>query len=261
MDYVVICGTAVIVAALTLFSGFGLGTLLMPVFALFFPIPVAVAATAVVHLANNLFKVGLVGRTADWPVVVRFAVPGALAAIVGAALLNVLDALAPLATYELAGQTHRITVVKAVIAPIIVVFALVDLVPRLSDVAFDRRYLTLGGLLSGFFGGLSGNQGALRSAFLIKSGLGKEAFVGTSVVSAVVVDIARLVVYGLAFSATQVVSLSTDVGRLVVLATAAAFAGSFLGARYLKKMTIRGLQVIVGVMLVLVGVGLGTGVL
>ena len=47
---------SVIVAALTLFSGFGLGTLLMPVFALFFPLEVAVGATAIVHLANSLFK-------------------------------------------------------------------------------------------------------------------------------------------------------------------------------------------------------------
>jgi len=53
MDYVFIALVAVVVAALTLFSGFGLGTVLMPAFALFFPVPVA--ATAVVHLANNLF--------------------------------------------------------------------------------------------------------------------------------------------------------------------------------------------------------------
>jgi hypothetical protein len=35
------------VSGLTLFPGFGLGTLLMPAFALFFPIEVAVAATAI----------------------------------------------------------------------------------------------------------------------------------------------------------------------------------------------------------------------
>ena len=71
MEYVVVCAVALVVSALTLFSGFGLGTLLMPAFALFFPVPVAIAATAVVHLANNVFKVALVGRRADWSVVVR----------------------------------------------------------------------------------------------------------------------------------------------------------------------------------------------
>jgi len=62
---VVITLTAILVSGLTLFSGFSLGTILMPAFALFFPIPVAIAATADVHLANNLFKLGLVGRQAD----------------------------------------------------------------------------------------------------------------------------------------------------------------------------------------------------
>ena len=86
MDYLLVCGVALLVSGLTLYSGFGLGTLLMPVFALFFPVSVAVAATAVVHLLNNLFKVVLVGRRADWTVVARFGLPAALAAFVGAAL-------------------------------------------------------------------------------------------------------------------------------------------------------------------------------
>lgn len=46
MEYFVICVTALLASAVTLFSGFGLGTVLMPVFALFVPAPVAVAATA-----------------------------------------------------------------------------------------------------------------------------------------------------------------------------------------------------------------------
>jgi uncharacterized membrane protein YfcA len=42
VDYLVVCFVALLVSALTLFSGFGLGTVLMPAFALFFPVPVAV---------------------------------------------------------------------------------------------------------------------------------------------------------------------------------------------------------------------------
>ena len=37
MEYVVVCLVALGASALTLFSGFGLGTVLMPAFALFFP--------------------------------------------------------------------------------------------------------------------------------------------------------------------------------------------------------------------------------
>ena len=75
MEYIVICLASLAVSGLTLFSGFGLGTVLTPVMALFFPIETAVAVTAVVHFANNLFKFGLIARQADWPVVAKFSMP------------------------------------------------------------------------------------------------------------------------------------------------------------------------------------------
>src|SRR5438093_4300940 len=112
MQYALVAGEALFVSALTLFSGFGLGTLLMPAFALFLPVPVAVAATAVVHLANNLFKLALVGRKADWTVVLRFALPAAAAAIFGATLLGLLAGVPPLLRYSLGGETRVVTPVK-----------------------------------------------------------------------------------------------------------------------------------------------------
>ncbi len=67
--------TAFIVSGITLFSGFGLGTALTPVFALFFPLEIAIAETAVVHLANNIMKGVIVGRFADVRVTIRFSIP------------------------------------------------------------------------------------------------------------------------------------------------------------------------------------------
>ena len=45
MEYTLVAIVALVAAGLTLFSGFGLGTLLLPAFALFFPIEIAVSAT------------------------------------------------------------------------------------------------------------------------------------------------------------------------------------------------------------------------
>ena len=261
MEYLMVCLVALGASALTLFSGFGLGTVLMPAFALFFPVPVAVAATAVVHLANNLFKTALVGRKADWPVVAKFALPGAGAAMLGAMLLNAFASLPPVFSYQFSGKTHEIALVELVIGVLIVGFAFLDLLPRFEKLAFDRKYLPVGGLLSGFFGGLSGIQGALRSAFLIKIGLEKEAFIGTGTVSAVIVDIARLLVYGLSFYTAKFVKLPPGMVGLVMAATLAAFVGSFIGTRLMKKVTLRTVQIIVGVMLILVGAGLASGLL
>jgi len=258
MDYIVVCTVALLVSLLTLFSGFGLGTVLMPAFALFFPVPVAIAATAVVHLANNIFKVFLVGRKADWGVVVRFALPGAIAAFIGAALLNLFAHLTPLHTYQLGNRAHDITVVKLVIGILIIGFALFELLPRFSRMSFDRKYLPIGGLLSGFFGGLSGNQGALRSAFLIKTGLEKEVFIGTGTVSAVIVDFARMLVYGFSFYTAKVYDLS-GTWELVLAATLAAFLGAFIGKRLLNKITLGAIQLIVGIMLIIIGLGMVIG--
>src|SRR5262249_28551112 len=145
--YAVIAAVAFVVAALTFFSGFGLGTLLMPAFALFFPPPVAVAATAVVHLANNLFKFGLLGRQADAGVALRFARPAVPPAMAGASVLTLLAARAPVAGNTLAGRTCEVTVVKLTIGMLIVLFAVLELVPRLARPRLRRRHLVVGGLL------------------------------------------------------------------------------------------------------------------
>ncbi|HEX5685894.1 MAG TPA: TSUP family transporter [Ideonella sp.] len=246
------------ISALTLFSGFGLGTVLMPVFALFFPVPLAIAATAVVHFANNIFKFGLMARQADWRVVARFSVTAAVAAMAGASLLHLFDEMPVVASYTLGGSTFEVTVIKAVIGTLIVVFALLELSPRFQALAFSPSWLALGGALSGFFGGLSGNQGALRSAFLLKSGLSKEAFVATGVVSAVIVDAARLVVYGTGFMASHLAT-SNALLTPVAVGTICAFVGSFVGKRVLQKVTLHAVQITVAVAMLLIGAGLAVG--
>ena len=260
MELVIIGLAAALASALTLFSGFGLGTVLTPVFALFFPVPLAVAATAIVHFANNLFKLGLLARQADWRVVVRFGIPAALAAFAGATLLDRFDRLPPLSVFEWGGATHEITALKVIIGGLIALFALLELWPRFQALAFPARYLPLGGLLSGFFGGLSGNQGAFRSAFLIKLGLSKAAFVATGAVAASVVDLSRLLVYGSGFLAEHF-SRSRELLLPVTVGTLCAFAGALLGARLLQKVTLRAVQLTVAGMMLLVGVGLVTGLL
>lgn len=260
MELVLIGIVALLTAGVTLFSGFGLGTILMPVFALFFPVPLAIAATAVVHFANNIFKFGLMAKQADWRVVARFGIPATVAAIVGASLLTWFDRMPALASYTLGGSVYEITVVKAVIGVLIVVFALLELWPRFQTLAFPRRWLPLGGVLSGFFGGLSGNQGALRSAFLLKAGLTKEAFVATGVVSAVIVDAARLATYGSGIMASHL-GQSQEIIAPVVVSTICAFIGSFVGKRVLQKITLRTVQIIVAVAMLLIGVGLVSGLI
>jgi uncharacterized protein len=261
MQFLIIALLALLVSLLTFFSGFGLGTLLMPAFAVFFPLSVAISATAVVHLANNIFKLILIGKKADYGVVLRFAITGAIGAAIGAYLLTYLDQLAPIFSYTIGAKLFTVSIVKVVIGFLIIIFALMDIVPSIFSLQFDRRYLLLGGFISGFFGGVSGHQGALRSAFLLKCGLNKEAFIGTGVVSAVIVDMARLLVYGIAFYSTNFMNIDSSISSLVVVACVFAFIGSFFGKKLLKKMEFKKLQILVGIMLLFLGASLALGLI
>ena len=257
MEILIICLAAFVVAILTFFSGFGLGTILTPVFMIFFPVDLAIALTGVVHFFNNIFKLFLVGRHADKNVLLRFGIPAVIAAFLGSWLLLNISGLDPLFSYQAFGRNLEVYPVKFIIAILLIVFALMDLLPYFKNLSFGKNKLPLGGALSGFFGGLSGNQGALRTAFLIRAGLSKQAFIGTAVVVSTFVDLTRLGVYATRFSKAGL----TDNITLVVAATLSAIAGAFLGNALLKKVTLGFIQKAVAIMLILVSVALGAGLI
>ena len=257
MHYAVICLAAFLTSGLTLFSGFGLGTLLLPVFALFFPVELAVALTAVVHLGNNLFKLALLGRHADKGVAARFGVPALLASYLGARTLLWLTGLAPLYSYHLAGHEFHLLPVKLVVALLLVTFALLEFIPGSLRLSFAGRYLFLGGILSGFCGGLSGLQGALRSAFLVRAGLSAQAFIATGVLVACLVDVPRVLVYGSHFAAI------IQGGRRLLLgaAVASAWAGAYFSSLAVGQVGMGQVRNLVAGMLLLVALALGSGLI
>ena len=255
--YLLVALVALLASGLTLFSGFGLGTLLLPAFLLFFPVQPAIAMTAVVHLLNNLFKLVLVGKAADRRTVLQFGIPAIAAAFAGAWLLQHLGNLEDLARYTLFGRQYALTATKLLIALLMIGFALFEASNRTDSlVVKDRRFLAAGGLLSGFFGGLSGHQGAFRSAFLVASGLSKEAFIATGVVIACLVDLSRLSLY-----ATTLQHLDSSLWPLLLTATIAAFLGALIANRLISKVTLIWLQRLVTVMLCLTALLLGSGLI
>ena len=257
MEIVIICAVAFLAAILTFFSGFGLGTILTPVFMIFFPVDVAIALTGVVHFLNNIFKLILVGKKADKQVVLRFGIPAVIAALIGAWLLLQMTDLKPLFRYTLGDRLFEVLAVKFIISVLLIIFALIDLIPYFNKLQFGKDKLPIGGALSGFFGGLSGNQGALRTAFLIKTGLSKESFIATATVVSTFVDFTRLSVYATRFAKSGLHENIT----VVVCATLAAITGAFIGNKLLKKITLKVIQKLVAIMLIIVSIALGSGLI
>jgi uncharacterized membrane protein YfcA len=246
MDYIIICLAALIGSGLTLFSGFGLGTLLVPVFGLFFPIEVAIILTAIVHFLNNIFKFILLGKNSDFGIVIRFGLPAMVFSFIGAYTLSLLSDMDSILTYQIGSRVFEIMPVKMSIGFVLLFFSLFEIIPSLTHLQFDKKYLPLGGVLSGFFGGLSGNQGALRAAFLIRAKLTPQVYIATGVSIACLIDISRLMVYSKNILNNQYQLDYT----LLLLATISAFIGAFFGSKLIKKITIKNLQNTVAILLI-----------
>lgn len=261
MEYIVIAFVALFVSGLTFFSGFGLGTLLLPAFAIFFPIEIAVAATAVVHFVNNIYKFILIGREGNLKVILTFGIPAVVAAVGGAYLLDVISQIEGLVTYTLFQKEFTVTPVKIIIAVLMLIFAVFELLPNLKNFKIDNKWIPIGGVLSGFFGGLSGHQGALRTAFLIRTGLEKKEFIGTLTGCSLLIDITRITVYGLTFIKTDFGILDqTGLLNLLIVGIFAAFIGTTFGRYLVEKITFRAIQYTVAAMLFILSIALGMGV-
>ena len=257
VDWLIIGIVAALASLLTFFSGFGLGTILMPVMAIFFPVDVAIALTAIVHFLNNIFKTGLIGGRADRNVVLRFGIPALLFAFMGAYVLEYLSDFPIHIPYRVFDIPLATNVMNVVIGLLLIIFAIAEVLPKKKKGGLKRRSLFIGGALSGFFGGLSGHQGALRSGFLIRLGLSKEAFIATGIVISLFVDISRLSVYARTMDWDI---LKTQAG-LLGIALLFAFGGAVLGRYLLKKITLQVVHVVVAVGIIVIGILLGMGFL
>lgn len=264
MEYIFIPIVSAVVAGLTLVSGFGLGTLLLPAFAIFFPIEIAIAATAIVHFVNNLFRLALIGRWAVGAVVLRFGLPAIAAAMLGAWLMTTVAVAPALHRYQLGNVQAEVTWLKLIIAAILAGFATLELWPGYHRLVFPRWSLPIGGLLSGFFGGISGLQGALRAPFLMRAGLSHLEYVGTANVISTMVDLARLAVYAVGFwhlakRPQYELAIDSQMVWIVAIACAAALAGSLVGARIVQKVTLRGVRTTVAALLFVTAAAMAAG--
>jgi uncharacterized protein len=224
---------ALAAGAISAISGFGIGSLLTPLFALQVGTKTAVAAASIPHLIGNGIRFWGLRHSVDHRVVWRFGLMSAAGGL-GGALLN---ASAP-------GQALRI-----VLGALLVFAGLAQLTGQSQRWEFHGSVAWVAGALSGFFGGLVGNQGGIRSAALLGFHLPKERFVATAVAIALFVDAARMPVY-VAAERDPVAA----VWPLVLLATVGVVVGTAAGHRLLPHMPEKRFKQVVGVLIVILGI-------
>jgi len=244
---------AFLASLLTFFSGFGLGTLLMAALLFYFPPELAIAFTALVHFANSSFKV-LLNRNVDWKIVGVFGVSALIAAMFGSWVLNAMSTINAI-LYDPSKMFEFLAPVKLtsfVVGILLLLFAYVEWKYKHATLTVP---LWLGGLFFGFFGGLSGHQGALRSAFLANRMGEVSRWVATSAMIAWFTDLGRLSIYALE---TDRASLDWV---LLVITSFAALIGVLIGSYALKKVTLRWVQTYVAIGLFLLGFAMLVGLI
>src|SRR5687767_530142 len=223
---------AVLSGATAAVVGFGIGSLLTPLLALRVGMPMAIAAIAVPHAAATAFRFWRLRGAVDWRVVRRFGLLSAAGGLAGALLYT-----------RLGGRS--LTLALAALLILTGTTGLTSLATRRSS----SRAAGLLGAVSGFFGGLAGNQGGLRSAALLTFNLSPAAFVATATATGLLVDIARTPVY-LWRAGPELIALWLP----LALATVGVLGGTLLGERVLLGMSQERFRRVVSLAILALGV-------
>lgn len=253
MEYLLIAIVALSASLITFFSGFGLGTILMPFLAIFLPLPLAIVLTAVVHFLHSSIRTGLLWKSIDWGSFFRFGSVACVFAIPGALLLKHLTNLGTIVQYHFLGIPAEFSILHLLIGVLLIVMAMNEMISQ----SWKLQNLYVGGAISGLFGGLSGHQGAFRSVFLSHLNLNAKEFVGTTAAISVLVDFTRLIIYSTSFgkllTETDPILIGSSIGGAVV--------GLFVGMIFLKKITNKIIRNIIIISLTLLGILMSVGII
>lgn len=212
--------------------GFGIGSLLTPVFALRVGTQLAVAAVSIPHFLATALRFWRLRSHVDRRVLVGFGIASAAGGLAGALLHN-------------AANSRALTMVFGLLLVFVGVSELTGFARRMR---FHGGVAWVAGGVSGLFGGLVGNQGGIRSAALLGFEVPATAFVATATAIGLIVDVARMPVY-LALRADEIMAI----WPLVLASALGALAGTLAGERWLRRVPERAFRRVVALIVLALG--------
>ncbi|MEX2110755.1 MAG: sulfite exporter TauE/SafE family protein [Gemmatimonadaceae bacterium] len=231
----VVLVVAVASGATAAIAGFGIGSLLTPLFATQLGVPLAVAAVSIPHAIATAVRAWRLRRAISWPVFRSFGVLSAMGGLAGALL------------YTRVGS-RGLEIILGVLLIATAIAALSDWMRRWKPRGMAAHAL---GFLSGFFGGVAGNQGGLRAAALLTFALTPAALVATSTAVGLAVDVARMPIYVWRAGAEL-----TTVMAPIAVATIGVLIGTILGERLLFGLAPDRFRRVVGILIGALGIWL-----
>lgn len=230
---VAIALASVLAGAVASVAGFGIGSILTPLFALQFGTQLAVAAVSIPHLAGTALRFIMLRKSLDVRVLREFGLASAAGGLAGA-LLHA----------RAADSALRIA-----FGLLLLLAAASELLGLARRVRLSRSGALAAGAVSGLFGGLVGNQGGIRSAAMLALPLRRDAFVATATATALIVDGARMPVY---FASSG--SRLAEVWPIILLASGGVLAGTLAGRTALARIPESRFRAGIAVLLALLGI-------
>lgn len=213
-------------------SGFGISTVMIPVLFFFFPYAETLLLAGVLHWFNDIWKISLFREGIKWRLIVAFGVPAIIASYLGATL--VFNAPQMLLLRTLGG--------------FFILYAVFLMFRKRFKIPTSSAAALVGGASSGFFAGIFGLGGAIRSAFLAAYDLKKSVYVSTIGAIALVTDTVRLVTYH-----TQGARLSFTLLVGLILFIPASLYGAKLAKLALDRVPQKQFRLVIAVFLFLAG--------
>lgn len=238
LSIVAVASASLLAGAVASLSGFGIGSVLTPALLFLVPMPIAdaVAVLAVPHALATAIRFARLRGDVHGPTFREFGVASAIGGLAGAAMQSRLAS----------------PVLTVVLSFLLVLSGATELLRRRVPLPQTTGWRLAGGVLSGLFGGLVGNQGGIRAAALLGFQLRPRQLVATATASALLVDAARVPIYF--FTAGPAISNSM---HLLLLLSIGVTAGTFIGVPILGRIPEPAYRRLVGALLVALGISLG----
>jgi hypothetical protein len=223
----------ILAGAIAAIAGFGIGSILTPLVAVWLGTKLAVALVSVPHFLGTALRFAVIRQHVNRRVLWSFGITSAAGGLFGAVLHIWL----------------RSVVLGYLLGGLLVFAGITGLTGLAQRIKFGRTTGWVAGALSGMFGGLVGNQGGIRSAALMGFNLKRDEFVATATAIALLVDVFRMPVYA-ALQYRQV----RDQWPLIIMLTVGVVIGTLSGKWMLSRIPQNVFRAIVASIILALGV-------
>ena len=219
-------------ASIGTMTGFGTSTIMVPILSLFLPIPETLLFVGVIHWFGDIWKILFFKKGLNWKLILLFGVPGIVLSFFAAKL--------PLTLPESLLQR---SLGLFLIAYVVFLFFKPDWKIKPSTTT-----AVLGGSLSGFFAGIFGVGGAIRSTFLTAFDLKKSVFLFTSGVIGLLIDSSRISQYWLSG-----IKIGSNLMTALIICIPVSLIGAYLAKKLVDKIPQKSFRLFIAVALLLEG--------